>query len=238
MEARDLVVVHGERRGVDRMAVEDAVDVGAGGEDVAVEAPFRGRAPGPLVGAVEVHLHEVVRLHPVVGQRVGVTRKPAALRTDRLPAVPWLMPLSFMRRQVATISSRRASSVRVVMRLGLRRWGRVALRGTGRLDFGKAVHLRRSPRQRNAPAARFVRCRTHLARSSSSQPTNASKSPSQPREVRSPDRTDDVGIAPATMRRFDLYQSWPSPGTSIHRRRDPDRRPTVPPPLRPPKPPH
>ena len=33
-----------------------------------MEAPFGGRTAAPLETAVELHLHEVCRLHPVVGQ--------------------------------------------------------------------------------------------------------------------------------------------------------------------------
>ena len=42
------------------------------------------------------------------GRLDGVIRNPSPERTERLPAVPWFMPLEFMRRQIATISSRSA----------------------------------------------------------------------------------------------------------------------------------
>ena len=58
--------MHGERGAMDGVAVQHRVDLRPCREDIAVQSPFAGGAPGALVAAVEVHIHDVSGRHRVV----------------------------------------------------------------------------------------------------------------------------------------------------------------------------
>src|SRR5215217_3450859 len=68
MKTWNGLVMAGERCRVNRMAMKNGIDVRPLTQDIPVETPFRGGS-ATLVGAVEVHLHEILGLHDVVRQR-------------------------------------------------------------------------------------------------------------------------------------------------------------------------
>ena len=92
----------GDGGGEGGMHVQHRADLGAGLEDVAVEAPFAGGLAALQHLAVQVHAAPCsCSVISATGSADGVMRMSSPQRTEALPAVPRLRPSSTMRREVS-----------------------------------------------------------------------------------------------------------------------------------------